>query len=58
MPTASSTLSTLATVIINTSVALATTVITNYWPYILVFAILAGLIALGARFAHLGIGKK
>lgn len=58
MPTASATLDTLGGTIINTSVSLATTVITTYWPYILVFAVLSALIALGSRFAHLGTAKK
>jgi len=49
MPTATSTLDTLGTAIINTVVSLATTVITVYWPYILVFGVVIGLIVFGKR---------
>jgi phage-related minor tail protein len=56
-PSATSTLDTIMTVIINTTVSLATTIFTNYWPYILVFGIIAGLVAVFAKFVHLG-GKK
>jgi hypothetical protein len=55
--TASSTLTTLMDVIISTSVGFATTVITNYWGYVIVFGILAAAIGLFLRFAHLGVGK-
>ena len=54
---ASSTLTTLMDTIINTSVGFATTVITNYWPYVLVFGIISALIALFVRFTHLGTGR-
>ena len=54
---ASSTLATLMDSIIATSVSFATLVITNYWPYVLVFGILSAMIALFARFAHLGSGR-
>ena len=43
MPTATDTLATLAGVIINTGVAIATVVFTTYWPYILVFGVLIAL---------------
>lgn len=54
---ASTTLATLMGSIVDTSVAFATTVITTYWPYVLVFGIVSALIALFARFAHLGVGR-
>lgn len=57
-PSATSTLDTLAGTIINTSVSLATTVLTTYWPYILVFAVLAALIAVFTKFVHLGSKHK
>jgi hypothetical protein len=43
MPTATSTLATLGTTIINTGVSLATTIFTDYWPYVLVFGVLISL---------------
>ena len=43
MPTATSTLANLGTVIINTGVDLATIIFTTYWPYILVFGVLISL---------------
>ncbi len=55
---ATGTLTTLMNVIIETSVEFATVVITNYWPYLLSFGVLAAFIALFAKFAHLGAGRK
>jgi len=43
MPTASSTLDTLGTTIVNTGVGLAQTIFTTYWPYILVFGVIISL---------------
>lgn len=57
MPTASSTLATIMGSVVSTSVDLATTVITTYWPYVLVIGIIAGLIGVFARLAHVGTGK-
>jgi H+/Cl- antiporter ClcA len=57
MPTASSTLATIMGVIVQTTVDLATTIFTTYWPYVLVFGIIAGLVGVFARFLHIG-GKK
>lgn len=54
---ATSTLATLMDTIVSTTVSLATTVLTDYWPYILVFSILAGFIGVMARFVSLG-GRK
>jgi len=55
-PSATDTLDTIMTVIINTTVSLATTIFTNYWPYILVFGVITGLVIVFSRFLH--IGKK
>lgn len=49
MPTASSTLATLGTVIVNTVVDLATVIFTTYWPYILVFGVIISLAIWGKR---------
>ncbi len=57
MPTASSTLATIMGSVVDTSVDLATTVITTYWPYVLVIGIIAGLIGIFSRLTHLGTGK-
>lgn len=57
VPTASSTLDTIMSTIISTTVDLATTIFTTYWPYVLVFGIIAGLVGVFARFLHIG-GKK
>ena len=57
MPTASSTLATIMGVIVETTVDLATTIFTTYWPYVLVFGIIAGLVGVFARFLKIG-GKK
>lgn len=57
MPTASSTLATIMGVIVSTTVDLATTLFTTYWPYILIFGIISGLVGVFARFLHIG-GKK
>jgi hypothetical protein len=57
IPSATSTLDTLGGSIVNTGVDFATTVISTYWPYFLVFGILAAVLALFARFAHLGTKK-
>jgi hypothetical protein len=54
VPTASSTLSTIMGVIISTTVDLATTIFTTYWPYVLIFGIIAGLVGVFARFVHIG----
>jgi hypothetical protein len=57
MPTATSTLDTIMTVVVNTTVSLATTIFTTYWPYILVIGIIGALVAGFARLAHLGTGR-
>lgn len=44
MPSATSTLSTLGGEVVNTTVNLATVVIQEYWPYILVVGILTALV--------------
>lgn len=57
MPTATDTLASIMGSVVTTSVSLLTTVITTYWPYVLVFGILAALIGLFTKFAHLGTGR-
>jgi hypothetical protein len=42
---------------VTTVVDLITTIITTYWPYIIVFSVLGALIAMLFRAAHLGTGK-
>jgi hypothetical protein len=54
MPSATTTLATLGTVVINTMVSLATTVFTTYWPYFLVVGVLIGLVYLAKRFVGAG----
>jgi len=44
MPVATDTLATLGTVIINTGIGIATTIFTTYWPYVLVFGVLLGIV--------------
>lgn len=58
MPTATSTLATIMSSIVDTTVSLATTVFTTYWPYVLVIGIIAGLIGVFSRLTHLGTGKS
>lgn len=54
VPDATSTLSTIMGVIIGTTVSLATTIFTTYWPYILVIGVIIGLIAWFKRLVHSG----
>jgi len=44
VPSATSTLDTIMGIIITTTVSLATTIFTIYWPYILVIGVILGLI--------------
>lgn len=53
-PTATSTMDTIMSSIINTVVELVVKVFSQYWPYVLIFGIIAGLVGVFARFAHLG----
>lgn len=55
--TASSTLTTLADAIIGTMTSFATTIITNYWPFVLVLIAVTGLIGIAYRFMHAASGK-
>lgn len=57
VPSATSTLDTIMTTIVNTTVSLVTIVFATYWPYVLVIGIISGLVALFVRFAHLGTGR-
>jgi H+/Cl- antiporter ClcA len=54
---ATTTLSTIMGSVVSTSVDLATTVITTYWPFVLVIGIIAGLIGVFSRLARIGIHK-
>lgn len=56
MPSATSTLSTLGGVIVNTVVDLATVIFTTYWPYILVFGVIISLAIWGKRL--IGVGHR
>jgi hypothetical protein len=53
-PTATSTLNTIMGTVINTTVELATTVFSTYWPYVLVIGIIAALVVAFKKFAHIG----
>jgi hypothetical protein len=57
VPDASTTLATIMGTVVTTTVDLVTIVFTTYWPYVLIFGIIAGLVALFTRFAHLGTGR-
>jgi ABC-type Na+ efflux pump permease subunit len=54
VPSATSTMENIMTTVINTTVDLVTTVFSTYWPYILVFGIISGLVAAFVRFTKLG----
>jgi hypothetical protein len=54
--TASSTLATLANSIIETSVDFFTTLITEYWPYILMAGAVIALIRVFGKFVNKGLG--
>lgn len=57
MPSATSTLATIMGSVVSTTVDIATTVFTTYWPYVLIIGVIAGLIGVFARLTHLGTGK-
>jgi hypothetical protein len=57
VPTATSTLDTLMTIIIGTTVDLATVIFTTYWPYILIFGIIASIVAVAVHFLKVGTKK-
>lgn len=54
---ATTTLSTIMGSVVSTSVGLATTVITTYWPFVLVIGVISGLIGIFVRLTHIGTGK-
>lgn len=56
MPSASSTLAELGTIIVTAFVDLATTVFTDYWPYVLIAGVITGLVVAGKKL--IGIGTK
>jgi hypothetical protein len=57
MPTATSTLETIMTSVVNTTTDLATTVFATYWPYILVIGLISLLVGWFARLTHIGAGR-
>lgn len=57
MPSASATLATIMGSVVTTTVDLATTIITTYWPYILVISIIGALVGAFAKLAHIGTGR-
>jgi len=58
MDSATTTLATLANSIITTTVELFTTLITDYWPYVLVIGVVVVLLGIFGRFVSKGIGKQ
>lgn len=54
VPSATSTLDTIMGIIITTTVSLATTIFTTYWPYILVIGVIIGLITYFKRLVSAG----
>jgi len=56
MDSATTTLATLANSIITTTVELFTTLITEYWPYVLVIGVVTVLLSVFGRFVKKGIG--
>ena len=56
-PTATSTMNTLLGTIITTTVDVATSVFATVWPYALIVIVIAGVIALMYRLAHMSAGK-
>lgn len=54
VPSATTTLDTIMGIIITTTVSLATTIFTTYWPYILVVGVIVGLIAVFKRLVNAG----
>lgn len=54
VPSATSTLAAIMQIIIITTVSLATTIFTTYWPYILVIGVIIGLIAWFKRLIAVG----
>lgn len=56
MPSATSTLSEIGAIIVNTTVDLAKTIFTEYWPYLLIIGVIAGLVVAFKKLV--GIGTK
>jgi hypothetical protein len=44
--------------VVSTTVDLTTTVITEYWPYILVIGVIGSLVAKFGGMVHIGVGRK
>lgn len=57
MQTATQTLSAIMSSVVSTTVDLATTVITTYWPYILVIGLIGTLVGVFAKLVHVGTGR-
>lgn len=54
VPSATTTLDTIMGIIITTTVSLATTIFTTYWPYILIIGVITGLIVVFKRLVSAG----
>jgi len=57
METATSVLATIMSSVIHTTVSIFSTLITTYWPYVLVIGAIIGLIKIFGRFTKHGIGS-
>jgi len=57
VPSATSTLDTIMSSVIETTVGLVTTIFSTYWPYILIIGVISGLVAAFVKFTHIGTGK-
>jgi hypothetical protein len=54
MPAATTTLSNIMGVVVNTTIDFATEIFTTYWPYVLVVGAVVGLVVLFKRLALVG----
>lgn len=54
VPTASSTLDSIMTVIISTTVSMVTMVFTNYWGYVLIVGVIVGFVGLFKKLVSAG----
>lgn len=57
LASATSTLATLAGSVISTSISFFTTLITEYWPYILMAGAVVAIIGVFSRFVNKGLGS-
>lgn len=58
MATATSTMDTLFTAILNPFIDILTHVFTSYWPYIIAFIVLSGIVGLFISFTHRVTGGR